>query len=307
MASLEISAPEDGRLLDIDHLIRSKSSYPNLKPLIEKLLSLGITGVTEVTPSNGLAELVHYQANAAPLKLCIMGGAELSGVNNPLIGPLKLHYHDYNLPALTDLRDEVSAALDSGRAAASHCVTRAELMLTLGAMEWAGPAPGNRIEHAAIADEAALEWMQKLGVTVVTQPNFIAERAAAYLKDVPKDDHKNLWRLASLARAGIPMAAGSDAPFGNFDPWAAMAAAVTRPDGFGKNEALSPREALNLYTKPAAHAGQGPRRITPGATADLCLLDRPWAKACEDLSAVGVTQTWVDGHLVYNSVDKAPV
>ena len=84
------------------------------------------------------------------------------------IGPLKLHYHDYNLPALEDLALEIEAAHLAGRNIAAHCITRAELMLTLAALEQAGAKEGDRIEHAAIADEAAIEWMKRLGVIVVT-------------------------------------------------------------------------------------------------------------------------------------------
>ena len=40
-----------------------------------------------------------------------------------------------------------------------------------------------------------------LGVTVVTQPNFVAERGDQYLTDVPAAEHHELWRVASLLKA----------------------------------------------------------------------------------------------------------
>jgi len=286
MDALGLKEPKDGRLYDSDHLIR-KTGFPNLKPLIKRLNSWGVTGVTEVTPSNGIAEFENYLAQASELNLSVMGSAELTGFDHPNRGHLKLHYHDYDLPSLADLAREIGTAHEAGRPVAAHCVTRAELMMTLGAIEEAGPIKGDRIEHAAIADEAAIGWMQKLGVIVVTQPNFIAERQAAYVQNVPKTDHAHLWRLKSFADAGLPLAAGSDAPFGNPNPWAAMAAAFNRPPGF-EEESITPEEALALYTKPADDAGGKPRRVAVGQPADFIVLDQKWLRARKNLTDVSV-------------------
>ena len=297
MAELNITKPANGRLLDSDIKLRANSDFPSLRPLINKLLSYGITGVTEVTPGNGAAEYENYLEAAKPLRLSIMGRAELSSAQSQ---HLKLHYHDHDLPALGKLAKEITQAHEAGRNVAAHCVTRAELMLTLAAIEMAGPIYGDRIEHAAIADDAAVGWMKKLGVIVVTQPNFITERKAAYLKDVPQEDHKNLWRLKAFQEAGLRLAAGSDAPFGNPNPWAAMAAAVKRPEGF-EREAVTPEMALALYTKPANDAGKNPRKIELAAPADLCLLDRDWSKARKDFSDVKVQATWIGAKMVYKA------
>ena len=299
MAELGLSEPNDGRWLDSDVKLRTKSQFPNLTPLINRLLSYGITGVTEVTPSNGAVEYENYLQAAKPLRLSIMGRAELSSEQSK---HLKLHYHDHNLPALEDLAGEIKHAHQAGRNVAAHCVTRAELMLTLAAIEMAEPLYGDRIEHAAIADEAAIEWMKKLGVIVVTQPNFITEREATYVREVPQADHKNLWRLKAFQDAGLKLAAGSDAPFGDPNPWAAMAAAVRRPMGF-EDEAITPEEALAIYTKPASDAGAPSRKIEVDGTADICLLDKPWADARKSFLDVKVQATWIAGQLVYNSID----
>ena len=108
--------------------------------------------------------------------------------------------------------------------------------------------------------------------------------------------------MKALQDAGLKLAAGSDAPFGDPNPWAAMAAAVKRPSGF-ESEAISPENAFALYTKPAHDAGGLPRQIEIGATADLCLIDRPWQSARKALNDVQVKATWIDGDLVYNGVN----
>ena len=151
-----------------------------------------------------MAEFENYLEQASDLNLSIMGNAELTDISHVQRGHLKLHYHDHDLPPLSKLAGEICAAHDAGRPIAAHCVTRAELMMTLAAIEEAGPMKGDRIEHAAVADEAAIDWMHRLGVIVVTQPNFIAERVDAYKAEVPEVDHQNLWRLKSLVDAGLP-------------------------------------------------------------------------------------------------------
>ncbi len=90
-----------------------------------------------------------------------------------------------------------------------------------------------------------------LGVTVVTQPNFVTERGDQYLADVPAGEQHELWRLASLKDAGVPVALSTDMPFGDADPWAVMRAAVRRTTGagavLGADECVSAREALTMF------------------------------------------------------------
>src|SRR4030095_6310803 len=81
-----------------------------------------------------------------------------------------------------------------------------------------------------------------------------------------------------LQAAGIAVAAGTDAPFGNPDPWAAMRAAVHRRTragaGLREGERIAPRPALALFLGHPDRPGTR-RRVAPGAPADLCVLDRP--------------------------------
>ncbi len=292
--------PENGQLVDGDKKLRRalNGERPDLKLLVNKLLSYGITGITEVTPTNNREDYDYLVENLKPLKLSIMGTRELDGL--PLAGPLKLHYHDYNLPSLEKLTDEIKGAHNAGRSVAAHCVTLAELMLTLSAIEMAGVHPDDRIEHAAIVTEDSLTWIKKLGLTVVTQPHFLKARADAYRRDVEKLDHPNLWRVGSFFNADIPFAFGSDAPFEDFNPWSVIQAAVDRPDGFGTDEKIKHKQALNAYLKPAHKAGAEPRRIKVGERADLCLLGK----------SGNVAATWIDGKLVFRSdnfINQPPV
>lgn len=278
----------DGKLIDCDALLRERlrAQPPDLAPLGEELMRKGIVGVTDATPDNDRVALQRLTSAGLPQHLLVMGTDALA------TGPRKFHLHDHALPDLADFTRDIARAHDAGRGIAVHCVTHAALLFTLAALQDAGARAGDRIEHGAIITNEALDWIAQLGLTVVTQPHFLTERGDAYRADVPVDEQPFLYRLGSLLRGGIPTAAGSDAPFGDSDPWRSMHAAVERPDGFGDNEAITPEQALALFTTPPDAPGGEPRKIEVGARADLCLLDRPWSAARKNLAAVDVRAVW---------------
>jgi len=144
--------------------------------------------------------------------------------------------------------------------------------------------------------------LKKLGVTVVTQPNFVAERGDQYLVDVPAAEHQELWRLASLRKAGVKVALSSDMPFGDGDPWATMRAAVHRTTAggavLGTGECVSPREALTMFFG-ASDEPARPRVITSGQPGDLVLLSPPPDEVLEELDSQMVAATVVAGQLVF--------
>src|ERR1700733_629091 len=100
------------------------------------------------------------------------------------------------------------------------------------------------------------------GITVVTQPHFVAERGEQYATEVPAEELPDLWRLRTLVDAGLAVAAGSDAPFGEADPWHIMRTAIRRPWNLAPSEALGPPQALCLFLG-GAGAPARPQLITP--------------------------------------------
>jgi predicted amidohydrolase YtcJ len=217
-------------------------------------------------------------------------------------GALKIVLDEPTLPPLEDLRAAIAAAHRAGRSVAVHCVTRATAILAATALREAGVRAGDRIEHAAIAPPEVVALLADLGVTVVTQPNFVRERGDAYLRDVTPDELRWLYRGRGLLAAGIPLGGGTDAPFGDPNPWRAMQAAVDRRtlagETLGADEGLTPEQALALFTSPPEAAGGSARRVAIGAPADLCLLDRPWAAVPGDLGAVRPCATIARGAFV---------
>ena len=138
------------------------------------------------------------------------------------------------LPDFDDLIARVRAAHGESRGVAFHCVTRAEIIFALAALRAAETGCGNdRIEHASVAPPELFEEILSLGVSIVTQPNFVYERGDGYLENVASRDIPHLYRLKSWTEAGVVLGGGTDSPFGRPDPWRAMRAAVDRRTATG--------------------------------------------------------------------------
>lgn len=266
----------DGRLPSTDHrLVAIPHRHPDLRMLGRRLARYGVTGVTDATPDLGAEDLAALR-KALPQN--VFG-----------LSPGKRILADDQLD-LEDLADWIGRRHSAGEPVAVHCVTAAQLVVTIAALRAVGSHPADRIEHAAMVPDDTLEDLATLGVTVVTQPNFLAERGEAYRRDIPVAEHSQLWRIGSLQRAGVTVAGSTDAPFGDLDPWAAMRAAVNRTAA----EAVSPRQALQMFLGSAEKPGR-PREIAPGQPGDVCLLSAPPGQVLAELDAAPVVLAAVRG------------
>ena len=301
-----------GRVFRLDAWLRERigtSAPPDLAPVGNTLARFGVTGVTDATAGNGAAELdalgAALERGALRQRLLVMGRPELpapamTGVERSAV---KLILEERDLPPLETLVGWLADAHQAGRSVSVHCVTLAELVVALGAFRSAGSLPGDRIEHGAVAPPQVVRLLAELGLTVVTQPHFVRERGDAYLEDVDERDLPWLYRAAGFVEGGVPLGGGTDAPFGDPDPWLAMRAAVERRTEagavLGEEESLTPERALALFTTPPEEPGGQPRRVEVGAPADLCLLARPWSEAREELSSEHVAATLRNGELTW--------
>ena len=293
----------DGRLFRRDRWLRERLPAiadwdAALQDTSRRLARYGVTGVTETTPTNQAQDVERYGRLGLCQRVVAMGDETLQ------TGTLKIMLDDAALPTFEQLLGRIVFAHERDRPVAIHCVTRTELVFALGAFGEVGTIPGDRIEHASVADDAALRLFRNTHLTVVTQPNFIAERGDQYLADVPSAECEILYRCQGFLDAGIPLGGGTDAPFGDPDPWAAMRAAVARQSAsgavIGAGEALTPERALALFTTPPSDPGGVPRRVQKGAVADLCVLDRPWREARLALTATHVRATLLGGTFTYD-------
>ena len=302
--------PADGRLYEADPLLHllPDATAPDLAMASQRLASYGVTGCTDMTPHNNAQTMAEFRADQREhvlLQHVRMAGrlewGEPPSNDAAAPGPTKIHLHEAALPAFPDLCTTITASHAAGRPVAVHCVTETELVFTLAALREVGPIAADRIEHASVATDELINQISKLGITVVTQPNFLAERGDAYLREVPSVDQPGLYRCAGFIARGVPLAAGTDAPFGHADPWRAMAAAVQRRSAAGvvmnEAECLTPEQALALFLGPLERPAE-PRRLVAGMVADLCLLDRPWAEVRAELSSDRVRTTLRSGAVI---------
>lgn len=281
----------NGRIWRGDVWLRERigGAPPSLAALGAKLAEWGVTGVTDAGASNGAAEAALL-AGAMPQRLVMMGTEALPAGDCYVLGPVKLLLDENDLPPVEAVAGRIAAARALGRNVAAHCVTLGELVFYLEALAVAGGAkPGDRIEHGGMIAASLIGDIAAAGLTVVTQPNFIHDRGDRYLTQMETADLDDLYRLGSLTRSGVSVLGGSDAPYGDANPWVALRAATDRQtrggNVIGGGEAIGGAEALTLYQVPLA----------VGAQADLMLYDWP-----EDAGALGrVALTLIDGEIVW--------
>jgi predicted amidohydrolase YtcJ len=262
-----LSDHPDGRLRSSDTWAEAVGrSETSLADLSERLTRYGVTGITDATPDLAMADIVglselHRRGELRQHVHCLAPGKRI------------LHDDDLDLDRLAAW---IAERHRDAHPVAVHCVTAAQLLVTIAALREAGRHPGDRIEHA------------------------VAERGDQYLDEVPADEQGQLWRVASLLDAGVPVALSTDMPFGDGDPWAAMRAAVDRitPCGTVLNarECVSARTALTMFLGYPDDPSRA-RRLAPGGPADLCVLSVTPETALAELDAGMVAATIIGGHV----------
>jgi predicted amidohydrolase YtcJ len=302
-----------GRFWRLDRWLAGRWPAPpraGLSDLSVRAARRGVTGWTDATPDRNdaeeaaLAAAVEDGTVVQRLHLMVRPGAPATDGRRPgrcTRGPVKVLLDDTGLPTLDELVALIEGEHRGGRSVAIHCVTRVQAVLAVAALDAAGASGADRMEHGAIIPAELLDDLRRLGVTVVTQPNFVAERGDAYVDEVAPQDRPDLWRARSLLTGSIGVAIGTDAPFGDDDPWVAVRAAADRTTPSGR--AVGPEEAVDVGTalewlsgRPSAPCRT--RRIEVGEPADLILLDASPDDAAGPI-APGVAATVIAGVVVH--------
>jgi predicted amidohydrolase YtcJ len=279
LAAAGLDSP-DGRVHRGDALLRGgppSLDRVDVAALGTHLAAHGVVAVTDTTPYTSLADLeplaAAVQSGALPQRVIVTGGPALAGTPAPPgleWGPVKLVIDDAVYPSVEEVAAGIATAHQHDRAVAIHCVTRTALALAVAAWDVAGARRGDRVEHGSVVPDDLASELVRLGLTVVTQPGFVAERGDEYLAEVDADDLPYLYRCRSLLALGVPVLGSTDAPYTRADPWRAIAAAADRrtPEGqvLGAAERMPVVDALALFT-------DGP--VAVGRPADLCVLAAP--------------------------------
>ncbi|MXP41712.1 amidohydrolase family protein [Altererythrobacter soli] len=314
------------------------------------LLANGITAVTDMGTSvddwmtfrragdEGRLRLrIISYADSVPSMLLIGGGGptvwlyddrlRLNGVKLYLDGALgsrgawlKAPYADapkengLQLLGGTQLRNLMSRAAMDRFQVAVHAIGDAANAEVLDAIdELSQTYQGDRrwrIEHAQVFDPADIPRLARHGTIASMQPvHQTSDRTMAEARLGP-GRLAGAYAWKSVLATGAPLAFGSDAPVEAPNPFAGLAAAISRTDAAGEpfggwqpQEAISREAALAAYTAGAAYAGFADGRfgrLVAGERADFVVLDRdPLLASPEDMRGIRVLETWIGGAQVY--------
>lgn len=215
-------------------------------------------------------------------------------------------------PPLAELKRQALAAHQAGFQLAIHCIEPGTVAAAIETLEYIDSRSSvkerrHRLEHVSECPPELLKRLEKLGAMVVTQPIFIYQNGERYLATVAPERQRWLYRIGSLVKAGLPVAAGSDAPVASDDPLLGIYAAATRRAASGQallpHEAVSAQQALAMYTTSAAYASfeediKG--SISPGKLADVVILSAdPLRSPPEELKDIRVEMTIIGGEVVW--------
>jgi len=183
-----------------------------------------------------------------------------------------------------DVRDHVVACTRAGMQAGFHCIGDDASSTVLEGFRAAAEVVGqeamlsarHRLEHVEMVSAADIATMADLGIVASVQPMFdrwwggpdgLYERRLG-------ERHRAMNPYASMTRAGVALAFGSDSPVTPFDPWGTVRAAA-----FHHN----PQERLTVRAAFSAHTRGGWRAVrrddagvlAPGMPATLAVWDVP--------------------------------
>jgi predicted amidohydrolase YtcJ len=165
----------------------------------------------------------------------------------------------------------------------------------------------HRIEHGGAFRSDLRSIAAELDILVASQPGFLSTLGDGYLEALGPERATYLYPYASLQVAGILVAGSSDAPVIGASPFVGIRDAVLRrTDGgaiIAPAEALSPADALALYTRNAALATWAEERLGTlevGKLADFVVVDRdPLAATPEAVAETEVRLTVVGGRVAF--------
>ena len=165
------------------------------------------------------------------------------------------------------------------------------------------------IEHFAEGTPRVLERLAGRDVMIVSQPPFVYYSGERYLATVAPDILPWMYRVRSPLESGLVVVGSSDTPVVPLNPLVGIYAAVTRKTRAGQNffpeEAVTPYQALQMYTTNAAYASFEENikgSLGPGKLADMVVLsDDPTLAPPEKIMDIEAVMTVIGGEVVWEN------
>jgi predicted amidohydrolase YtcJ len=184
-----------------------------------------------------------------------------------------------------EVRDHVVACTDAGIQAGFHVIGDRATSEVVAGLRMAAEVVGvpaivrarHRLEHLEMVSAEDMETLGGLGVTASVQPVFDelwGGPDSLYAQRLGAERAHPMNPYASLNRAGVALAFGSDSPVTSFGPWAAVRAAAHHHN---ETERLTVRAAFNAHTRGGWRAARRDEGgvIALGAPASIAVWDVP--------------------------------
>jgi predicted amidohydrolase YtcJ len=266
-----ISVPED--FAAIERLTRrSAGSGP------------GVPEVVTYWGSLDVAETRELGCSGAAGDLCVDGsiGSHTSALHRPYADEATTG-HLYLEAA--QVAEHVVACTRAGLQAGFHVIGDRAVTEAVAGLRAAADVLGvpalvqgrHRLEHVEMATAEQIALIGSLGVTASMQPLFDAFWGGPdglYAQRLGAERALPMNAFASMNRAGVALAFGSDTPVTPFDPWAAVRAAAWHRT---ESERITVRGAFNAHTRGGWRAARRDEGgvIAVGAPASLAVWDVP--------------------------------
>jgi predicted amidohydrolase YtcJ/glyoxylase-like metal-dependent hydrolase (beta-lactamase superfamily II) len=200
-----------------------------------------------------------------------------------------------------------------------HAAGDAAVRAGLDAIETARKANGfsglmHNVGHCTFVSKDDLGRALRIGATLEVSPYLWAPSPIndSIAAAVGSEMIKRVWPVREMLDAHVLVVPGSDwAVVPSVNPWIGIETLVTRevPGGsaasFGKAEAISVGEALDLFTINAARQERTRNQLgelEAGMLGDFIVIDRdPYAISARELHDTQVRMTFIDGEKVYDS------
>ncbi len=184
-----------------------------------------------------------------------------------------------------EITRHVVAATQAGIQAGFHVIGDRAFAEVVAGLEAAAQVVGvpamvrarHRLEHVEMVTRDQMEVLGRLGVTASVQPMFDGLWGgddSLYAQRLGVERARPMNPYASLNRAGVSLAFGSDTPVTPFDPWGAVRAAVWHHTA---EERITVRAAFNAHTRGGWRAARRDEGgvVALGAPASLAVWDVP--------------------------------
>lgn len=160
----------------------------------------------------------------------------------------KLIYNEERLHTM------VQKAHDAGWPVSVHTIGDRSTDLVMDAIEKTDEPKRHRIEHAMILSDDQIDRLAAMNCHVAMQPEFLMRLGHAYRRQLGDKVASKLKRARSCLDKGVRLSFNSDRPIVAGAPWDGIMTASNRPEGYDKNENVTRKEAITLYTRGGADA-----------------------------------------------------